>query len=677
VFASARLAVRHAFSDKPAVWRQSKLFLIGLFQSQPDESLRQEILNDRSIGELLRSPAPDLEEADRLKLAFTYYRYTRDGRFMYSLAEKSPLTASAYEKTADLLRENHEPEKAESYYRHALVLEKSNTVLAKLARLQYAGGRKTEAEETAARMTLVTYADGKLYLELWQGWGAMDRAWPALKKYLLQEENQKRGDYFSLLQLIYEADQASALETLSDLAAAADPILDRLLSEDWLSDKERLYSLAQSRLGRFGLKRRQEMLSDMCSHYLAKNQLLKAEALLNQALALEKTANEGLWRLKLALILKKNSATELQAFVAETLDKFSDGNFSESLVDLFKTHGRETDYVNLQVKTYARRVAVEAANKDLNYKQWIYFLLKNGQSGKALEVYNDLSAEFAYNNALMLEAVEIFLKGDPQPDAAFFANELKLLANSLNRSATAYLQALLDIRSGNRSDAVLQALLGVVTDNSAAALAEKAQGLLAKYFADREADLRQGNPQHPGVYALLFRLRQHRNDAVGVRRLFRDYVEAGYVQPPPREIIELLEADEIRLWPGFEAPAEITARLFSLFMQQKRPDLATAVMDHSSLQIEKYYYSDYDLDDYAGRLDELKMTAPGLENFLRQYFAFLESRNDADSGRQLLRVMKKRKMKNLAEYEKRLARFQALPAKTFISEDLANAGGES
>ena len=677
LFEPARQAVRLAFSDKPAVWRQSKPFLIGLYQKQPDESLRQEILNDRSVSELLRSPAAGLEEADRLKLAFVYYRFSRDGRFMYSLAEKSPLTASAYEKTADQLRESGEPEKAENYYRNALALEKSNTVLAKLARLQFAGGRKTEAEQTVNSMALVTYADCKMYLELWQDWGALDRAWPPLKKYLLQEENQKRGDYFALLQLTYEADRATAMETLSGIAAASDAILDHLLAEDWINEKESLYALAENRLGRFGLKRRQEILSDMCSHYLAKNQLFKAEALLNQALALEKTADENLWRLKLALILKKNSAPELQTFVAEIIDKFSEGNFSESLVDLFKAHGRESDYFGLQMKIYANRVAADATNKDLNYKQWIYFLLKSGNAGKALEVYNDLSAEFGYNNALMLEAAEIFLKGDPQPDAAFFTNELKLLANSLNRSSIAYLQALLSIRSGNRSDAVLRALLGVITDNAEPALAEKAQGLLVKYFADREAVLRQGRQQHAGVYALLFRLLQRRNDAAGVRGLFREYVEAGFVQSPPREIIEVLEADEIRLWPGFEQPAEITARLFSLFMQQKRPDLATAVINNSSLQIEKYYYSDYDLDEYAGRLNELKMTPAALENFLRQYFAFLESQNDADAARELVRVMKKRKLKNLADYEKRLTRFQARPAKTFISEDLANTGGES
>ena len=77
LFEPARQAVRRVFSDKPDVWRQSKLFLIGLYQKQPDESLRREILNDRSVGERLRSPAASLEEADRLKLAFTYLLFQR------------------------------------------------------------------------------------------------------------------------------------------------------------------------------------------------------------------------------------------------------------------------------------------------------------------------------------------------------------------------------------------------------------------------------------------------------------------------------------------------------------------------------------------------------------------------------------------------------------------------
>ena len=200
---------------------------------------------------------------------------------------------------------------------------------------------RTKPSETANRMALVTYADCKSYLELWRDWGTLDRAWPVLKKYLLKGESQKRGDYFALLQFVYEVDRVRRLEVLSAIAAASDPILDRLLSEGWVDEKEGLYSLVESRLGRFGLKRRQEILSGMCSHYLAKNQLAKAEALLNQALALEKTPDENLWRLKLALILKKNSAAELPAFVAEILNKFSEGNFNESLYDLFKAHGRE------------------------------------------------------------------------------------------------------------------------------------------------------------------------------------------------------------------------------------------------------------------------------------------------------------------------------------------------
>ena len=329
------------------------------------------------------------------------------------------------------------------------------------------------------------------------------------------------------------------------------------------------------------------------------------------------------------------------------------------------------------MKTYARRVAADAPDKELNYKQWIFFLLKSGSAGKALEVYNDLSAEFGYNNALMLEAVEIFLRGDPQPDAAFFANELKLLANTLNRSGIAYLQALLGIRSGNRSDAVLRALLGVATDQSEPALAEKAQGLLARYFADSEAALSQDKRRTPACTRCGSACCSAATTRPPVRGLFREYVAAGFVQPPPREIIEFLQAEEIRLWPGFEQPAELTARLFSLFMQQKRTDLAAAVIDHSALQVEKYYYSDYDLDEYVGRLDELKMTPKALENFLRHYFAYLESQNDAAAGRELMRVMQKRKMPELADFEKRLARFQARPPRIFISEDLANAGGDS
>lgn len=677
LFEATRQVVRRAFADKPDIWRQSKLFLIGLYQNQPDETLRREILNDRGIGDMLQSPAaPGLEEADRLKLAFTYYRFSRDGRFMYSLTEKSPLTASAYEKTADQLRENGELQKAENYYQNALALEKSNAVLAKLARLQFADGRKAEAEKTVKRMTLIAYDDCKTYLEVWREWGALDRGWPALKSYLQKEENQKRGDYFPLLRLAYETDRAAALETLLAIAAASDPSLDRLLSEGWIAEKERLYALAESRLDRFALKRRQEILSEMCAYYLAKSQTAKAEALLSQALALQKSPDEKLTRLKLELILKKSSTAELNAFIADVIDHFSEGNFSESLHDLFKTYGRERDYFGLQVKKYAALVAADAFNKDLNYKLWITFLLKNGNPGKALEVYNDLSAEFGFNNALMLDAIEIFLKGDPQPAAVFFANELKLLANSINRSSINYLQALLAIRGGDRSDAVLQTLLGVITGGAEPALAEKAIGLLAKYFAERETLISQSRQQHAGVYAVLFRLRMRRGDHAAVRSLFREYVEAGFVQPPPREIIEALEAEDIRLWPGFEQPAEITARLFSLFMMQKRQDLAEAVMKNSDLQIGDYY-SDYDLNEYAARLDELKMTPAAVEIFLSRYFTFLESKNNADAARELVRIMKKRQLKNPAEYEKRLARIQARPAKTFISEDLANAGGES
>ena len=82
--------------------------------------------------------------------------------------------------------------KRKAAYRNALALGMGNTVLVKLARLQFAAGRKSEAEQTAKRMKLVTTADCKMFLELWQAWGGVDRAWPALKKFLLKRENLLR-----------------------------------------------------------------------------------------------------------------------------------------------------------------------------------------------------------------------------------------------------------------------------------------------------------------------------------------------------------------------------------------------------------------------------------------------------------------------------------------------------
>ena len=671
--------MQFAFVEKPAAWKKSKLFLINLCQKRPDDRLKDEVLRDATVQELLAAPSPaaELRDMDRLKLLSIYYRHTRDGRFLHSLTEKSPLSAADYETTADALAGTiGDFAKAEEHYANALHLRFGKPLLGKIARVQFKQGKKAEALKSARKIALTTAGDIELYLATLRDLGQTELGWDRVRDYLLDNGNQGRSDFPEVLSVVARFFPVGAWqETILKIASQNEKILNRLLSQEWIEDKTALYELADRTIDRFTLKRKIEIWLEMASEGLKRNQTARASAALDKVFEADKNASEQAYRLRLAVILKKNSEPDLNRFIEGTYDKFTDSNFSESLYDLFRSAGREDAYFRLQVKKYGELLARQPYGKEQNYKQLIYHLLKAGDFEKALAVYNDLSAEFGYDHALMLEAIEYFLRADRFQNPEFFFRELSQLDNSINLFSVLYLRAMANIRVGKKEEARAQ-LVELLSSSHEETVSRKAQDLYLKYFpltADQIEPLRGRNPD---LFDLLLRLHAQNQNRQEVSRLYDEYLKAGYIRPLSVDIIGFLSPRQLNAWPSFPVPVEISLRLFASYMGESQLDRAEAVIARTELRCPEGS-SDWEVEDYVGKLKGLALARPVVENFLVQYFDLQYRRNRPDPAEALLHSMKKFFAAGFGEneYAKKIADLKSRKEKIWISEDLANVGG--
>ena len=679
LFSYARQAVQFAFDEKSPIWKKSKTFLIDLCEQRPNERLKNEVLRDLSVQDLLAAApsATDMSDMDRLKLSFIYYRHTHDGRFLYSLAEKSPLSAADYETTADALAEvAGELPRAEEYYRNALHFGFRNPLLGKIARVQFRQGKKTEALKTAEKIVLSSTDDLELYLTTLRDLGKTETGWERVKGYLLNVGNQSRADFLAGLSVVarfFPLD--SWQETLVRIASQNDRILDRLLSQEWIERKSALYELADQVIDRFTLKRKIEIWLQMASEYLRQNHPDKAAAALDKVFDAEKNPAEEAYRLRLAIILKKNSPADLNRFIDEAYDKFPDTNFSESLYEAFKSAGKEEAYNRLQVKKYGELLLRQAYGKEQNSQQLILYTLKAGDFEKALALYNDLSAEFGYNRTLLLATIESFLRADGFRNSEFFFNELAQLDNSIDRFTVLYLRAMANIRIGKKDEARGQ-LVELLASSHEEAINEKGQNLYLKYFPGTADQIEPLRSQHPNLFDLLLRLHARNQNRQAVGRLYDEYVQAGYIHPLSADIVEFLSPGQLNAWPTYPIPVEISLRLFAGYMGESQLDKADAVIAHTELKCPDGA-SDWEVEDYVGKLKGLALPRPTVEGFLVQYFDLQYRRNRPDPADALVKTMKKFFAAGFhsEEYARKIAGMRLRKEKIAISEDLANAGG--
>ena len=683
LFDDARQAVRAAFPDKPEEWRQAKLFLIDLFdrgRSRPvDESLRRSVVQDQEIAELLRDTSVKLTPADRLKLSFIAYRLSGDQRLLYSLTEKSPLTAEEYERTADALSEAKEYAAAEAYYRNALYLEFGKDLMAKTALSLFRQGKKEEAVQMANRIALRNGDDARILIECLQAIGALDSGWDKVSAYLSHPDFQKRSDFPLALKLAFAAYGDRALNLFKELSRRDDKTLNLLLGERWFSARRgELFPLFIAAAERFTGQRRAEIFADIAAFHMGRAEVDAAKTALDRVFALQKTPPDSVWRLRLEVILKKNAPADLERFFADVLARDPESNLSESLLPVFQQGGREKDYYRLQEKKYATLVKMAAGPTDRNYLQWIAATLKLGNTARAYELCNDLLAQFGYDAQLLLDAVETFLKADEVKQPAFLGDLLHELDASGRREQVLYLRSLLIIRTvADRSEA-RRLLLEALKTSADSQLNEKIYYLYAKYFgATDSADVQADRDHFRNFYPLLCHLFLKKGDGAAIRQLFDEYTEKGFVQELPRAIIERLTPEQLARWPAVNPPTEVGLRLFVHFWKrgQGDRDRARAVLEFLPLRFDEYG-NEEESTETSRQLSDLALAPAAVQEFLRSYFDLAIADGKLAAGRRLLALLREWRAPGLEACERQLAATKEKQERVYISEDIANAGGD-
>jgi hypothetical protein len=305
----------------------------------------------------------------------------------------------------------------------------------------------------------------------------------------------------------------------------------------------------------------------------------------------------------------------------------------------------------------------------------IYHTLKAGDFEKALAVYNDLSAEFGYDHALLLEAIEYFLRADRFQNPEFFFHELAQLDNSIDLFSVLYLRAMANIRIGKKEEARAQ-LVELLSSSHEETVSRKAKDLYLKYFPSTADQIEPLRGRNPDLFDLLLRLHARNRNRQEVSRLYDEYLQAGYIRPLSVDIVGFLSSRQMNVWPAFPVPVEISLRLFTSYMEELQLDKADAVLARTELRCPDGA-SDWEVDDYVGKLKGLALARPVVENFLAQYFDLQNRRNRPDPAEALLHSMKKFFVAGFRgdEYAKKIADLRSRKKKIWISEDLANAGG--
>jgi hypothetical protein len=433
--------------------------------------------------------------------------------------------------------------------------------------------------------------------------------------------------------------------------------------------------LADQAIDRFTLKRKIEIWLQMASEYLRQNHPDKAAAALGKVFDAEKNPAEEAYRLRLAIILKEDSPSDLNRFIDEICDKFPDTNFSESLYEAFRSAGKEDAYNRLQVKKYQGLLSRQAYGKEQNYQQLVLYTLKAGEFEKALSLYNDLSAEFGYDRAALLQAIEYFLRADRFQNPEFFFGELTQLDNSIDRFTVLYLRAMANIRIGRKEEARRQ-LVELLSFSHEETVNEKAQNLYLKYFPDTANQIEPLRSQQPNLFDLLLRLHARKQNRPEIGRLYNEYVQAGYIRPLSADIVEFLSPGQLNAWPTYPIPVEISLRLFAGYMGELQLDRAEAVIAQTELKCPDGA-SDWEVEDYVGKLKGLALSRSSIENFLVRYFDLQYRRHRPEPADALVKTMGKVFAAGFRseEYARKIAEMRLRKEKTVISEDLANAGG--